>query len=59
MKSKKLAIKAVESVGIENGPAHVEIMMTDSGSKMIELGARMGGLHCNSPCTVIHRNRYG
>lgn len=40
---KKIAIKAVESVGIENGPAHVEIMMTDSGPKMIELGARMGG----------------
>jgi biotin carboxylase len=30
-------------VGIENGPAHVEIMSTDKGPRMVELGARMGG----------------
>lgn len=40
---KNLAERAVKSVGIENGPAHVEIMLTDDGPKMIELGARMGG----------------
>lgn len=40
---KELAIKAVKAVGLENGPAHVEIMMTNEGPKMIELGARMGG----------------
>ncbi len=40
---KDLAERAVKSVGIENGPAHVEIMLTESGPKMIELGARMGG----------------
>ena len=34
---------AVKAVGIENGPAHVEIMLTENGPKMIELGARMGG----------------
>lgn len=38
-----LAVKAVKSVGIDNGPAHVEIMLTDKGPRMIELGARMGG----------------
>ncbi len=38
-----LAKRAVKSVGIKNGPAHVEIMLTDNGPKMIELGARMGG----------------
>lgn len=38
-----LAARAVKSVGIDNGPAHVEIMLTDKGPKMIELGARMGG----------------
>lgn len=38
-----LAIKAVKAVGIKNGPAHVEIMLTENGPKMIELGARMGG----------------
>lgn len=40
---KNLAIRAAKSVGIDNGPAHVEIMLTKSGPKMIELGARMGG----------------
>lgn len=38
-----LATKAVKAIGIENGPAHVEIMLTKEGPKMIELGARMGG----------------
>ncbi len=38
-----LACRAVGAVGIKNGPAHVEIMLTDKGPKMIELGARMGG----------------
>lgn len=42
-KIKELAKRAVKSIGIENGPAHVEIMLTESGPKMIELGARMGG----------------
>lgn len=40
---KNLAERAVKSVGIENGPAHVEIIQTKDGPKMIELGARMGG----------------
>lgn len=40
---KDLAVRAVKSVGIDNGPAHVEIMLTEQGPKMIELGARMGG----------------
>ena len=38
-----LAIRAVAAVGIDIGPAHVEIMMTSEGPKMIELGARLGG----------------
>ena len=38
-----LAIRAVKAVGIDNGPAHVEIMLTSEGPKMVELGARMGG----------------
>ncbi len=40
---KKLASQAVLAVGIKNGPAHVEIMLTENGPKMVELGARMGG----------------
>ncbi len=43
VKIKKLAEEAVVAVGIKNGPAHVEIMLTKKGPKMIELGARMGG----------------
>ena len=42
-KIKDLAIRAVKSVGIQDGPAHVEIMLTENGPKMVELGARMGG----------------
>lgn len=40
---KELAIKACRAVGINQGPAHVEMMVTDRGPVMIELGARMGG----------------
>lgn len=40
---KDLAIRAVKSVGIDNSPAHVEIMLTKDGPKMVELGSRMGG----------------
>ena len=42
-KIKDLAIRAVKAVGITDGPAHVEIMLTKDGPKMVELGARMGG----------------
>lgn len=38
-----VATRAVKAVGILNGPAHVEIMVTENGAKMIELGARLGG----------------
>lgn len=38
-----LATRAVKAVGIENSPAHVEIMVTKDGPKMVELGSRMGG----------------
>lgn len=42
-KIKKLAIEAAAAVGIKGGPAHIEIMVTKNGPKMIELGARLGG----------------
>ncbi len=38
-----LAVRACKAVGISNGPAHVEMILTASGPKMVELGARMGG----------------
>lgn len=40
---KDLAKRAVKAIGIDNSPAHVEIMLTKDGPKMVELGARMGG----------------
>ncbi len=40
---KDMATKACQSVGINQGPAHVEMMVTKNGPVMIELGARMGG----------------
>ncbi len=42
-KIKELAGKAALAVGIKNGPAHAEIILTDKGPKMVEIGARMGG----------------
>lgn len=42
-KIKDLTCRAVKSVGINCGPSHVEIKLTPSGPKMVELGARMGG----------------
>lgn len=38
-----VAAAAMKAVGIENGPAHIEMMITDRGPVMIELGARLGG----------------
>lgn len=40
---KDLATRAVKAVGIDNSPAHVEIMVTKEGPKIVELGSRMGG----------------
>lgn len=37
------AAAAMKAVGIENGPAHVEMMVTARGPVLIELGARLGG----------------
>lgn len=39
----ELALTAVRAVGITQGPAHVEIMVTEHGPVVIELGARLGG----------------
>lgn len=40
---KNLTVQACNAVGIDQGPAHVEMMVTKRGPVMIELGARMGG----------------
>lgn len=38
-----VAKRAILAVGLVNSTAHVEIKLTESGPKMIELGARLGG----------------
>ncbi|MEH7883029.1 ATP-grasp domain-containing protein [Bacillus sp. JJ1609] len=35
--------EAVNSLGILNGPAHTEIIVTKTGPKIVEIGARLGG----------------
>lgn len=40
---KRVAIAANKAIGIENGPSHTEIIVTDEGPKIVELGARLGG----------------
>ncbi|MEG1433500.1 ATP-grasp domain-containing protein [Eubacterium barkeri] len=39
----KLAKDAMLTIGVFNGPGHVEIILTKDGPKMVELGARLGG----------------
>lgn len=51
LKIQNLAKRAVKAIGINNGPAHVEIMLTKSRPIMIELGARMGG-DCITTCLI-------
>ena len=40
---REVAKSACLSLGLDKGPAHVEMRVTDRGPMMIELGARMGG----------------
>lgn len=40
---KDLAARAALAVGIKNGAAHAEIIVTNEGPKLVEIGARMGG----------------
>ena len=42
-KIKEVAIAANHAIGIENGPSHTEIKVTNDGPKIVELGARLGG----------------
>ena len=34
---------AVNAIGIKDGPSHTEIIVTNDGPKIVELGARLGG----------------
>jgi len=36
--------KVVRSLGIENGPSHAEVMLTEKGPKLVEIAARTDGI---------------
>jgi biotin carboxylase len=38
-----IAVEGIRSLGINNSAAHAEIMLTESGPKIVEIGARLGG----------------
>jgi biotin carboxylase len=40
---KETARKGVAALGLRNTPIHAELMLTERGPKIIEIGARMGG----------------
>lgn len=40
---KTVAIEANKALGILNGPSHTEIIVTEEGPKIVEVGARLGG----------------
>lgn len=42
-KIKEITIAATNAIGIKNGPSHTEIIVTRTGPKIVELGARLGG----------------
>ena len=39
----EVAIAANHALGIKDGPSHTEIIVTEEGPKIVELGARLGG----------------
>lgn len=38
-----ITVAANEAIGIKDGPSHTEIIVTEKGPKIVELGARLGG----------------
>lgn len=49
-KVETLVAEAVRAIGIENGMAHTEVILTNNGPKLVELGARGGGGHVFHTC---------
>ena len=42
-KIKDVAVAANKAIGITDGPSHTEIIVTEDGPKIVEIGARLGG----------------
>lgn len=47
-KVKEVAKAANRAIGIKNGPSHTEIIVTNEGPKIVEIGARLGGDNINT-----------
>lgn len=47
--------KALDAVGLKNGPAHNEIMLTTDGPMLVEINARLGG----SMAPILNRHCVG
>ena len=39
----KVADAAIRAIGMQNGPTHTEIKVTNTGAKLVEIAARLGG----------------
>ena len=37
-------VKVLNALNIQNGPAHAEVMMTEKGPRLVEIGARLDGV---------------
>lgn len=40
---RRVAIDTIRAIGIENGPSHTEIKISEEGPRVIEIAARLGG----------------
>ncbi|WP_256236288.1 ATP-grasp domain-containing protein [Bacillus sp. EB600] len=49
----QVATMAIKAIGIENGPSHTEIMVTEEGPKIVEIGARLGGDNITTHLTPL------
>ena len=52
-KIKDIAKKAISAIGIIDGPSHTEIIVTEEGPKIVEIGARLGGDFITTHLTTI------
>jgi len=39
----KVTCAAIKAIGLETGPSHTEVIVTEGGPKIVEIGARLGG----------------
>ena len=44
----RIAVDAARALGIEDGPTHTEVMLTENGPSIVEVGARLGGDYITS-----------